>query len=203
VTAPTGDPQSSAFWAGRSCARLDFGPNPRESRRNSRPRFARRSRTTSNMRHNGAQWGLTMTIQKLMDGKGRFVSVIRSDVRVDDVINQLEADDVSALIVSDDKDKILGIISGQDIVRALKAFGRNVGDKPVGELMTRDVITCEIGEPLNKIYELMDKHQIRHVPITKNGHLCGIINILDVIKFRLDELNREAEALREYVAGRA
>jgi CBS domain-containing protein len=144
-----------------------------------------------------------MTIQKLMDGKGRFVSVIRSDVRVDDVINQLEADDVSALIVSDDKDKILGIISGQDIVRALKAFGRNVGDKPVGELMTRDVITCEIGEPLNKIYELMDKHQIRHVPITKNGHLCGIINILDVIKFRLDELNREAEALREYVAGRA
>lgn len=144
-----------------------------------------------------------MTVQKLMDGKGSFVSIIRSDVRVDDVINQLEADDVSALVVSDDNEKILGIISGQDIVRGLKAFGPNVGDQSVGELMTRDVITCDIGEPLSKIYELMDKHQIRHVPITKDGHLCGIINILDVIKFRLDELNREAEALREYIAGRA
>jgi CBS domain-containing protein len=143
-----------------------------------------------------------MNVQKLLEAKGTFVSVIRSHVTVDDLINQLEADDVSAIVVSDDDKNILGIISGIDIVRGLKTFGRDVGDKPVNELMTRRVITCDIREPLSKIYELMDEHQIRHVPITKNGQLCGIINILDVIKFRLAEIQQEAEALKNYVVGR-
>ncbi len=143
-----------------------------------------------------------MSVKKLIEGKGAFVSVVPSHVTVDDVINQLEADDVSALVVSDDGKNILGIISGVDIVRGLKSFGRNVGDKPVNELMTFKVVTCDISEPLSKIYELMDKHQIRHVPITKDGQLCGIINILDVIKYRLAEIQQEAESLKDYVAGR-
>lgn len=144
-----------------------------------------------------------MTVRRLIDGKGNFVSTIRPDARIDDVIGQLEADDVSALVVTNDNEEILGIISGGDIVRGLKSFGRNVGDKRVNELMTSNVITCDVGEPMSRIYELMDKNQIRHVPITKDGRLCGIINILDVIKYRLDEINQEAAALREYVAGRA
>ena len=68
--------------------------------------------------------------------------------------------------------------------------------------MTRKVVSCDIREPLIKIYELMDNHQIRHVPITENGRLCGIINILDVIKYRLAEIQEEAEALKDYIAGR-
>jgi len=110
--------------------------------------------------------------------------VLPPDVQVRDVINQLEADDVSALVVSDDGTSILGITSAGDIVRGLKAFGRDVVDRPLGDLMTRDVIFCDIGEPMSRIYELMDLHQIRHVPMTENGELCGIINMLDVVKYR-------------------
>lgn len=143
-----------------------------------------------------------MSVRELIESKGTFVSIIPSHVTVDDVINQLEADEVSAIIVSDDRKNILGIISGVDIVRGLKAFGRDVGDKAVHELMTRKVVTCDISEPLSKIYELMDEHQIRHIPITNKGELCGIINILDVIKYRLAEIQKEAEALKDYVAGR-
>ena len=93
-----------------------------------------------------------------------------------------------ALVVSDDGRKILGIISAGDIVRGLKTFGRDVVDRPLGDLMTRNVISCDIGEPMSRIYELMDLHQIRHVPITQSGELCGIINMLDVVKYRLDEI---------------
>jgi CBS domain-containing protein len=143
-----------------------------------------------------------MSVQKLIEDKGTFVSVIPSHLTIDDVINQFDTDDVSAIVVSDDKKIVLGIISAVDIVRGLKTFGRNVGDKQVNELMTRKVITCDITEPLSTIYELMDKHQIQHVPITKNGQLYGIINILDVIKYRLAEIQQEAEALKNYVAGR-
>jgi CBS domain-containing protein len=143
-----------------------------------------------------------MTVQKLIEGKGNFVSVVRPDVTVDDVIKQLEADDVSAVVVSENDKGILGIVSPGDIVRGLKNFGRNVGNRPASDLMTCKVVSCDIKEPLTKIYELMDKHQIRHVPITDHGRLCGIINILDVIRYRLAEIQQEAEALKDYVAGR-
>jgi CBS domain-containing protein len=66
--------------------------------------------------------------------------------------------------------------------------------------MTRNVIFCDIGEPMSRIYELMDLHQIRHVPITQNGELCGIINMLDVVKYRLDVIKAEAEAMKDYIA---
>ena len=48
----------------------------------------------------------------------------------------------------------------------------------------------------------MDEHQVRHIPITEGGELCGIINTLDVVKYRLGEINAEAEAMKEYIAGR-
>jgi signal-transduction protein with cAMP-binding, CBS, and nucleotidyltransferase domain len=69
--------------------------------------------------------------------------------------------------------------------------------------MTHKVVTCDIDEPLSSILQLMDAHQIRHVPITRDGLLCGIINILDVIKYRLGEIDAEARALKAYVSGRA
>ena len=143
-----------------------------------------------------------MTVRALLAGKRAYVSVIRSDVRVQDVIDQLEADDVGALVVTDDNETILGIVSAGDIVRGLKTFGRNVVDRAIGDLMTRHVICCDIGESMVRIYELMDQHQIRHVPITRNGALCGIINMLDVVKYRLDEIKAEADAMKAYIAGR-
>ncbi|MFW8637604.1 CBS domain-containing protein [Cribrihabitans pelagius] len=76
-------------------------------------------------------------------------------------------------------------------------------DTPVSEVMTADVFTCAVSEPLSKIYELMDTYQIRHIPIVEDGKLCGIVNTLDVVKHRLNEIALEAEALKDYVAGRA
>jgi CBS domain-containing protein len=144
-----------------------------------------------------------MTVRRLLDGKGSFVPSIRSSSRLSDVVDQLELDDAGALVVTDDDKRIFGLISERDIVRGLKAFGRDVLEKPVSKLMSSNVITCDIGEPLSQILELMDQHQIRHVPITQNGDLCGIITMLDVAKYRLGELETEAAALKDYVAGRA
>jgi len=142
-----------------------------------------------------------MTVRKLIRQKGDFVPVIRSDVKLQDVIDQLEVDNAGALVVTDDNQTILGIISERDIARGLKTYGRDVLDKPVRELMIHDVITCDISEPLNRILELMDEHQIHYVPITERGSLCGIINMLDLTKYRLAEIELEAEALKSYVVG--
>jgi len=153
-------------------------------------------------RSNDMMKGRAMTVRRLIDGKGNFVSIIDPDVKVQDVMDQLERDEVSALVVSRDKRTMLGIISAGDVVRGLNRIGPEVVERCVRDLMTTQVVCCDIGEPINKIYELMDAHQIRHVPITENGELCGIISILDVVKYRLAEIEAEAEALKDYVAGR-
>ena len=94
-----------------------------------------------------------------------------------------------------------GIITERDIARGLKKFGRDVVDKPVVSLMTRDVRTCDVGQPVEDVLRLMDKEQIQYVPITKNGRLYGIINMLDLVKYRLAQLDAEANALKAYITG--
>ena len=142
-----------------------------------------------------------MSIQALLDAKGRFVPIISSNVSINDVIDKLEIDKAGALVVTDDNQTILGIITERDIARGLKTFGRNVVDKPVGELMTRNVETCDVNQSVEAVLRLMNERQIQYVPIVKNGALYGIINMLDLVKYRLSQIDAEAAALRAYVTG--
>jgi CBS domain-containing protein len=144
-----------------------------------------------------------MTVRRLLKGKGSFVPVIRSDLTLNDVVDQLDLDNVGALVVTDDDKTILGIITERDIARGLKTHGRDVVDKPLGELMTKEVISVDVSEPISTVLGLMDQHQIHYIPVTEGGSLCGIINMLDLVKYRLAEIETEANTLKEYVAGRA
>jgi CBS domain-containing protein len=144
-----------------------------------------------------------MSVRRLLKGKGSFAPVIRSHLSLNDVINQLDIDKVGALVVSDDNIRILGIITEHDIARGLKSYGRDVVDKPLRELMTRDVVSVDINESLTSVLQLMDEHQIHYLPVTEDGSLSGIINTLDLVKYRLAEIEMEAKALKDYVAGRA
>jgi CBS domain-containing protein len=144
---------------------------------------------------------LVMSVKRLLQGKGTFVPVIRSDLALTDVVDQLEIDEAGALVVTDDNSSILGIVTERDIARGLKSHGRDVVDRPLRELMTKDVVTVDVNEPLSKVLELMDRHQIQYVPITEDGQLCGIINMLDLVKYRLAEIETEANALKAYVSG--
>ena len=142
-----------------------------------------------------------MSVQFLLKGKGNFVPVIKSALTLKDVIDQLDVDNAGALVVTDDRQNILGIITERDIARGLKTFGRDVLDRPLREIMTKDVITCDINQPLTTVLQLMDQHQIHYVPITKDGQLCGMINMLDLVKYRLAEIETEANELKAYVTG--
>ncbi len=142
-----------------------------------------------------------MTVRKLLESKGNFVPFVRPDSTVADVTEILQADEVGALVVTNDQRNILGIVTERDIVNALNEFGPNVMETSVSDVMTEDVITCEFGQPISSILELMHEHQIHHIPITEQGELCGIINMLDLVKYRLDELEEESMLLKNYVAG--
>lgn len=141
-----------------------------------------------------------MTIRRLLARKGAFVPSIRSDATIADVVEQLELDDAGALVVTDDGRRIAGIISERDIVRGLQQRPREeLMRLPVSALMSRQVYTCDIAEPMTAVYELMNRCQIRHVPVTEHGELRGIITMLDVVKYLLNEARLEADSLKDYV----
>lgn len=144
-----------------------------------------------------------MTIRHLLQNKGSYVPSIRSDASIREVLDKLDLDNAGALVVTDDDENIVGLISERDIVRGLQKEGITTVDAPVRRLMSNVVYTCDVNDPLSNVLELMDKHQFRHVPIRDGQRLCGIINMLDVVKYRLREIQREADALKAYVTGSA
>jgi len=96
--------------------------------------------------------------------------------------------------------KIAGILSERDIVRALAAMGTQVLSAPVSSAMTSHVFTCSPKDEIVSIMGLMTQRRIRHVPVVEADRLVGVISIGDVVKFRLAEIESEAQALKEYIA---
>lgn len=141
-----------------------------------------------------------MTVERILKAKGRHVPTVTPDAKVAEVIHALEANDVGALVVSDDGSRIDGIISERDVVRGLRRFGAKALDQPVRELMTREVLTCTATDRVAGVMALMDAKRIRHVPVVDAGQLAGIVSVRDIIKLRLDEVQAEADAMRDYIA---
>jgi len=94
---------------------------------------------------------------------------------------------------------ISGIISERDIIGGLAAHGADVMNKPVSELMTKDVLVCAPDDTIDKIMSMMTDRRIRHLPVVKDDELVGMISIGDVVKRRIAETEEEAQALREYI----
>ena len=86
-----------------------------------------------------------------------------------------------------------------EIVRMLDENGTAMLDTPVAEAMTRKVVTCGQNETIAEIMERMTGGKFRHVPVVEQGRLIGIVSIGDVVKARLEELEREQDALRDYI----
>ena len=145
-----------------------------------------------------------MTVQRILDAReGVQRAHIAPDARVRDVLNSLAFSDVGALVVSTDGNKVEGIISERDIVRGLQSAGTELLDKPVREVMTEKVITCVATDRAAGIMALMVSKHLRHVPVLEDGRFVSMISIRDLLQLRLKEVQSEADAMRNYIAGGA
>jgi CBS domain-containing protein len=142
-----------------------------------------------------------MKVNAMLAAKGDKVVTVRPDATIATVVQMLKLEGIGALVVSDDGTRILGIISERDVVRALVDHGEEVLKMRVSELMTRSVKTCEPDANIKDVMAEMTRSRIRHLPVERNGKLCGIISIGDVVKNRLEELEAEASVLRDYIVG--
>ncbi len=143
-----------------------------------------------------------MKVETVLAAKGDKVVTARPDATVATIIRMLKLEGIGALVVSEDGEKILGIISERDVVRALVDHGGEVLKLRVAELMTHSVKTCTPDANIKDVMAEMTRSRVRHLPVVRDGKLSGIISIGDVVKNRLEELETETSVLRDYIVGR-
>ena len=144
-----------------------------------------------------------MKVSDILSAKGSEVATLRPDSTVSTAANLLKLKKIGALVVSEDERKVSGILSERDIVRALVDHGEEIMQMHIADLMTRTVKTCRPSASVTEVMAEMTRSRIRHLPVVNDDGLCGIVSIGDVVKNRLDELQTEANVLRDYIVGRS
>ena len=140
-----------------------------------------------------------MQVTTILAAKGHEVFSIGPDVSVADLIRSLCEHGVGAVLVVDDSDEIVGIVSERDVVRALGANAPALSEI-VSSIMTREVVTATDAAEVADLMQLMTKRRIRHVPILSEANdLVGMVSIGDVVKNRMDELEADRSALMDYI----
>ena len=140
-----------------------------------------------------------MTVSVILAGKGRDVVTIEPAARLAEAVRVLAEKRIGAALVLGADRRIAGIISERDIVRALAVRGAAALDEPISQTMTRKVETCNESESVAAIMERMTAGKFRHMPVVDQGRLLGVVSIGDIVKHRLQEMEHESGAMREYI----
>lgn len=141
-----------------------------------------------------------MTVAAILAEKGRDVLTTTAAKTLAEAVEVLAKRKVGALVVVEGGDRIVGIISERDIVRAIGASGADALAQPISAVMTRNVVTCSDGETIDSVMSRMTRGRFRHLPVAAAGRLTGIVSIGDVVKARIEQVEREAEEMRAYIA---
>jgi CBS domain-containing protein len=138
-----------------------------------------------------------MRVSSILKAKGTHIETTRPETTIFSVVWQLKTKGIGALVVSEDGATPLGLVSERDIVRGLTEHGPQLLGLPVSRVMSAPVITCAPEDTVTAVMARMTRQRVRHLPVVEGGRLRGIISIGDVVKHRLDELELEANVLRE------
>jgi CBS domain-containing protein len=140
-----------------------------------------------------------MIVKSIIDAKGGDVVTIEPGVSLDAAAKLLADRRIGAAVVLGPDNRIVGILSERDLVRAISERGAAALEEQVAQVMTRKVATCTYEETIHSIMERMTAGKFRHVPVVEQGRLAGIVSIGDVVKHRIVEMEQESAALRDYI----
>ncbi|MCV7173197.1 CBS domain-containing protein [Mycobacterium sp. CPCC 205372] len=139
-----------------------------------------------------------MRIADVLRTKGAAVATITPETSVSGLLTELSVRNIGAMVVVS-PDGLAGIVSERDVVRKLHEMGADLLGRPVSEIMTTVVATCDPEDTVDSLSALMTRNRVRHVPVVVDGRLAGIVSIGDVVKTRMEELQAEHEQLQAYI----
>ncbi len=141
-----------------------------------------------------------MTVALILADKGRDVFTLSPDTRMADAVDLLASKRIGALVITRQDGAVSGILSERDVVREIATRGPAVLDRPISEFMTKKVIACAESDTVDAVMGIMTRNRFRHLPVVHNGKLAGIVSIGDVVKRKIEQAERDAEELRNYIA---
>ena len=141
-----------------------------------------------------------MTIARLIAGRGTEVWSIEAEDTVADAVAMLATKRIGALPVRDGGTQVVGIFSERDVLYCLQTRGADMLQLKVREVMTAPAITIDPATHVDEALGLMTRRRIRHLPVEKDGVVIGFISIGDLVKYKIDTIQAEAEAMRSYIA---
>ncbi len=143
-----------------------------------------------------------MTVANILKSKGSTeVATVAPEASAQEASQTLAARGFGSLVVSSDGQTALGILSERDIVREVGRKGPAVLSEPVEKLMTRNVVTCTKADKAVAVLAAMTEGRFRHMPVVEAGRMVGLITLGDVVKYRLEELAMEKDALEGMIMG--
>lgn len=140
-----------------------------------------------------------MTIAAILRGRDRAVVSVQVDTPVADVVRLLAERRIGAVPVTDGL-RVAGILSERDLVHRLAEEGAGVMDRVAGDVMTAPAISVAADMPVLAALSLMTRRRIRHLPVLEGETMTGFVSIGDLVKFRIDGIEAEAAAMRDYIS---
>ena len=140
-----------------------------------------------------------MIVKTILSAKGNDVISIEPTATLETAVRTLAEHRIGALLVLGTDRRVIGILSERDIVRVLAEQGAGVLSQPLSQIMTRKVVTCTSSETIGVIMERMTAGKFRHVPVVEQEQVIGVVSIGDVVKYRLQGMEHESAALRDYI----
>jgi CBS domain-containing protein len=135
---------------------------------------------------------------QILQSKGASVQTVSAESSLADVVHQLVENNIGSLLVMDG-DRLAGIITERDILRACANDSRPLEEITVAERMTTKIVTASPSEDVNSVMGILTANRIRHLPIVEDSRLVGIISIGDVVKAQYDQLSMENHFLKHYI----
>ena len=139
-----------------------------------------------------------MTIARMIEGRSDEIVSCEASANVSEAVKLLADKRIGALPVYQDGE-IVGIFSERDVVYQLAAHGPAMLDKTVGDVMTSPPITIEKNSGVLDSLALMTRRRIRHLPVIDGGKICGFVSIGDLVKYRIEAIEADAQAMRSYI----
>ena len=142
-----------------------------------------------------------MKVQDILQKKSSQVFTLQPHQTLAEASQILTTNNVGALLVLNEQNHLVGILSERDIVRQMAQRGEAVGSLTVGDIMTTAVLIALPNDDVAYVSNTMTNNRIRHLPVLERGELVGIVSIGDVVKAQLDFYEGEAHFLQQYITG--
>ena len=142
-----------------------------------------------------------MTVAAILKQKGTDVARVSPSATVAEVVQQLTARRIGAVLVMDSAGQVLGIVSERDVMRSLAEQGARTLEMTAAQLMTTELHTAGPSTTVAEVTAMMTAGRFRHMPVMDGNRLLGIVSIGDVVKARLSQQDHEVDSLKAYGAG--